>query len=175
VAFLRGMNLGRRRLTNDELIRCFVELGFGGVGAFLASGNVVFDAKGSAAVIAKRVEHGLMKALKYEVPTFLRSGREVETIAGATPFATRRGQSTRGKVQVAMLRAVPTAAQVRVVAGLDGGADWLAVNRQELYWWPSGGISESELDLGALEKLLGPMTIRTQRTIQRLAVKFFDE
>ena len=171
--FLRGMNLGRRRITNDELVRCFVDLGLGKVGAFLASGNVVFEAKGTPAALAKRIERGLARALNYEVPTFVRSAREVAAIAKATPFVNRSGQSSRGKVQVALLRTPPAVAQARAVSGIDSGADWLALRGQELYWWPSGGLSESELDLGALEKLLGPMTIRTQRTVQRLVEKFF--
>ena len=44
VAFLRGMNLGGRRLMNDELCSHFTALGFTGVSAFLASGNVLFEA-----------------------------------------------------------------------------------------------------------------------------------
>ena len=43
VAFLRGMNLGRRRITNDALRAEFEALGFGGVATFLASGNVIFE------------------------------------------------------------------------------------------------------------------------------------
>ena len=168
------MNLGRRRVTNDELVRCFVELGFEGVVAFLASGNVVFDAQGSAAALAKRVEKGLTRSLEYEVPTFVRRAQEVTEIARAVPFARRAGQSSRGKVQVALLRTPPSASQRRAVSGFDCDADWLALSDRELFWWPTGGISESELDLNTIERLLGPMTIRTQRTVQRMAQRFFS-
>ena len=44
VAFLRGMNLGRRRIKNPELCAAFEDIGFTNVSAFLASGNVIFDA-----------------------------------------------------------------------------------------------------------------------------------
>jgi hypothetical protein len=40
-----------------------------------------------------------------------------------------------------------------------------------MYWLPKGNISDSELDLHALAKILGPMTIRAQRTMVRLATK----
>ena len=43
VAFLRGMNLGRRRIKNPELCAAFEGIGFTNVSAFLASGNVIFD------------------------------------------------------------------------------------------------------------------------------------
>ena len=40
VAFLRGMNLGKRRIKNEELRREFEALGFEDVATFRASGNV---------------------------------------------------------------------------------------------------------------------------------------
>ena len=39
VAFLRGMNLGRRRIKNPELCAAFEDIGFTNVAAYLASGN----------------------------------------------------------------------------------------------------------------------------------------
>ena len=42
VAFLRGMNLGGRRIKNDELRQCFEELDLSDVSCFRASGNVLF-------------------------------------------------------------------------------------------------------------------------------------
>ena len=43
VAFLRGMNLGGRRISNTELVKAFEQAGFEGAAAFRASGNVVFE------------------------------------------------------------------------------------------------------------------------------------
>ena len=44
---------------------------------------------------------------------------------------------------------------------------------RELYWLPRGGISESDLDLKALDAALGPTTIRTKGTIDQIAAKHF--
>jgi uncharacterized protein (DUF1697 family) len=44
VAFLRGINLGRRRATNEGLAAIFGGLGLTNVKTLIASGNVVFDA-----------------------------------------------------------------------------------------------------------------------------------
>ncbi|MFL5894015.1 MAG: DUF1697 domain-containing protein, partial [Thermoleophilaceae bacterium] len=41
-AFLRGINLGRRRVTNADLRSCVEAMGFSDVDVFGASGNVVF-------------------------------------------------------------------------------------------------------------------------------------
>jgi uncharacterized protein (DUF1697 family) len=41
IAFLRGINLGKRRLPMSQLKALFEELGFREVETFIASGNVV--------------------------------------------------------------------------------------------------------------------------------------
>ena len=68
VAFLRGMNLGGRRITNDDLRAEFEALGFADVACFRASGNVVFSAKDGEAKLTSEIEAGLGEALGYEVP-----------------------------------------------------------------------------------------------------------
>ena len=82
VAFLRGMNLGGRRIKNEELRAEFEALGFAEVACFRASGNVVFTAAGgSEAAIRKKAEAGLGEGLGYEVVIFLRSVAEEGKIA----------------------------------------------------------------------------------------------
>ncbi len=86
-AFLRGMNVGGRRVKNDELSMCFEAMGFENVSAFLASGNVVFESDGeSAEDLELQIELGLSEKLGYVVPTFVRSGAEVAEIAAKKPF-----------------------------------------------------------------------------------------
>ena len=78
VAFLRGMNLGGRRIKNEELRAEFERLGFSGVAAFRASGNVIFDSGGGEeAALTRAIEAGLGEALGYAVPVFLRSATGV--------------------------------------------------------------------------------------------------
>ena len=43
-AFLRAINTGQRRLTNDALLTPFQHLGYRDPTAYQAAGNVVFDA-----------------------------------------------------------------------------------------------------------------------------------
>lgn len=170
-AFLRGMNLGNRRITNDELCSHFEALGFGDVAAFLASGNVVFTAdETDPATLARRIEEGLRAALDYPVPTFLRTADEVRAIAAHEPFP---AASSEGKLQVALLATAPSPADREAALAHATDDDRLALSARELYWLPAGPMSQSELDLRAIEKSLGAMTIRTARTIERLAAKFF--
>ncbi len=174
-AFLKGMNLGKRRITNAELTAAMEELGLENVRTFRASGNVVFDVAGSPAdeKLAKRIETGLEAALGYPVATFVRSAAEVQAIATQRPFETATG-AEGGKLQVALLADSPARAAAREVASLDGPRDRLAVHGRELYWLPIGPMSSSELDLKAIERLLGAMTVRTIGTIEQMAARLLS-
>jgi len=173
-AFLRGMNLGKRRISNVELCEAFSALGFTEVSAFRASGNVVFDADAAHATeLAERIEHGLQRLLGYAVPTFLRSAEEVRAIAAQQPFDAELVAASAGKPQVDMLLAPPAAAARKAVLALASAADTLAFGERELYWLPSGGVLDSELDQAAISALLGPSTRRTKNTIEQIAGKHF--
>lgn len=172
VAFLRGMNLGNRRIKNEELRALFTSLEFDQVATFRASGNVVFAAGGGGEkALAQRVEAGLREGLGYEVPVYLRSCAEVREIAGREPFDLKRVKGSGGKLQVSLLRKPPAAKARRDVLALATEEDLLAIEGRELYWLPSGGLLDSKLDLKAIDALVGPDTRRTMGTIEQIAAK----
>jgi uncharacterized protein (DUF1697 family) len=172
VAFLRGMNLGGRRIKNTELRAEFEELGFAEVACFRASGNVVFAAgDGGEAKLTERIEAGLGDALGYAVPVFLRGAEELREIAARKPFASPALAASKGKVQVAFLGDSPAAGSRREALALSSRDDRLAIEGRELYWLPSGGISETDLDLKALEAALGAWTMRTKGTVEQIVAK----
>lgn len=53
--------------------------------------------------------------------------------------------------------------------------DMLAFGDRELYWLPSGGTQQAALALRAIDKLVGPTTMRTQGTIEQIAAKYFAD
>ncbi|HET6998849.1 MAG TPA: DUF1697 domain-containing protein [Solirubrobacterales bacterium] len=174
VAFLRGMNLGNRRIKNAELTAEFETLGFVDVATFRASGNVIFGTEGkrSEATLTKEIESGLGDALGYEVPVFLRSCVEARAIAAREPFDAKLVAASKGKLQVTMLPKKPAAAAAKKALGLASDEDRLAIEGKELFWLPSGGISESKLDLKAVYDALGDGTIRTMGTVEQIAAKY---
>lgn len=175
VAFLRGMNLGGRRIANDDLRSHFEALGCEEVATFRASGNVIFTADGEEpAKLTARLEAGLADALAYEVPVFLRSAKELPAIAAHEPFEAKHLKASKGKLQIAFLAKKPSAAAVKDALAYTSDEDRLAIGGRELYWLPDGGLSESDLDLKALAAILGPTTIRTKGTIDQIAGKLLD-
>ena len=174
VAFLRGMNVGGRRITNKDLSAAFDEIGLPDASTFRASGNVVFDDPTSTrrADLPGQIEEGLRKVLGYEVPVFLRSAAEARAIAAFAPFPAARIAASKGKVQVVLLAAKPKAKAREQALAHATAADALAIEGSELYWLPSGGTIDSDLDLQAIAKLLGGLTtMRTKGTIDLIAAK----
>jgi uncharacterized protein (DUF1697 family) len=148
-------------------------MGFDAAQTFRTSGNVVFDAprKPSAATIEK----ALAESFGFEVEVFLRTTEEIRAIAAHQPFAPKLVESSKGKLQVSMLSAKPRKAVQDKVLALATDADLLAFGDRELYWLPSGGTRDSELDQKAIARLVGSSTMRTKGTIELLSAKFFAD
>jgi len=174
-AFLRGMNLGRRRIANADLVRHVAALGFEEVATFRASGNVIFTAPDEEplAQLAARLEAGLTAALAYAVPVFARDAERMLAIADRAPFAPDELAASTGKPQVVLLTEPPSAAARRAALALAPPQDRFAFDGAELHWLPSAGLADTELDLNALAKLLGPATVRTKGTIELIAARWF--
>ena len=171
-AFLRGMNVGGHRITNAELRDEFEALGFESVTTFRASGNVIFEASGqSEGELIAEIESGLEESLGYAVPTFVRDERELRAIADFDPFDLDVVAASKGKLQVSMLGSKPSAKARTDALALATEQDALEITERELYWLPSGGTLDSELDQGALDELLGQSTMRTKGTIEGMAAK----
>jgi uncharacterized protein (DUF1697 family) len=174
VAFLRGMNLGNRRIKNPELVAHFEAMGLEEVGTFRASGNVVFVDSGKEAEskLQKRIEAELGRRLGYDVAVFLRSGEEVAAIAAREPFDAKAIAASKGKPQVDLLAHKPSAKAVKEALALAGPDDLMVVEGRELHWLPSVGLSETEVDMKALDAALGRGTMRTAGTIAQIAAKY---
>ncbi|NNF55541.1 MAG: DUF1697 domain-containing protein [Acidimicrobiales bacterium] len=172
VAFLRAMNVGGRRLTNQTLAAAFHALGFPEATPYQASGNVILREATADAATAKHIESGLATHLGYDVPTFLRSAEQITRIAAESPFRGQFGPEG-GKPQVILLRFAadpPLAALERLRQPND---QWI-VDGNELHWLPAGGLSQSELRFSELDNVIGQNTVRTLGTIQRLAKRLAD-
>src|SRR4051812_34912207 len=165
-AFLRAINIGGRRIKGPELCAPFADpLGFEDVASFRASGNVIFSTGRKPS--ESRIEDGLQTALGYEVITFLRGPTEMAALAAAEPF------EPSARFHVMFLKALPSPANQRSVLALGTEDDRLSFGERELFWRPRGRMTDSELDLNAVYKLIGPNTMRTNGTVEQIAAKYF--
>jgi len=140
------------------------------VATFRTSGNVVFEASRD---MARDLEKHLETALGHEMVIFMRADSELRKMATHEPFPAKEVERSKGKLQVVLLAKKPTAAVREKVLALATDDDRLAFGTRELYWLPSGGYMEAQLDRKALDELIGPTTVRTKGTVDQLVAKHF--
>ena len=93
LALLRGINVsGKNPVPMAKLKETFAGLGFTGVKPYLQSGNVVFQAKKSAAAkLAGEIEAAISRDFGHEVPVLVLTEEQVEAIASDNPLWPKSG------------------------------------------------------------------------------------
>lgn len=176
VAFLRGINLGNRRLKMDELRARFVELKFADVTTFIASGNVIFSSKTSDGTkLARQIEQHLAKSLGYKVDTFVRSRAEVAAVAAFRPFPAADLAHPAHAVYAGFLRDELSPAQARGLAACRTDVHEFCVNGRE-YYWVCRKKSPESWDIWATPGMralkLPSSSMRNLTTIRKLAALY---
>ncbi len=88
VALLRAVNVGGTgKLPMADLRKVLEGLGFKNVETYIQSGNVVFDAAGSAAKVRAAIAAGLEKLMGTPVEVMVRTHEDLSRIIAGNPFA----------------------------------------------------------------------------------------
>lgn len=172
VAFLRGINLGKRRLPMSRLQELFVELGFSDATTFIASGNVIFSTRRTPAHrLEARIAQHLETSLGYPVDTFIRTAEEVVGVAQSKPFP-EDGQPGI-TVHVGFWQTEPSAELARGLAAIRTAEDEFRVTGREHYWLCRVRITDSKVwTLPAFKALKFPTaTMRNMTSVRKLVAK----
>ncbi len=175
IAFLRGINLGKRRLPMAALRAHFEELKFADVATFIASGNVIFSSKSAdSANLAQTIEGHLANRLRYEVDTFLRTRAEIAALAKFRPFARADMKSPDNTIYCSFLKTSLATALARGLEACSTDVDEIRVEGREFYWLCRIKSNESKIWTSpAMRALKLPSSsMRNFNTIQRLAAQF---
>jgi len=104
IAFLRGINLGKRQVKMGDLQKIFVDLGFTEVKTLIATGNVIFETdEQNEEVLRVKLETVLEKRFAFSIPVILRTKREIEKLLELNPFkeiATPSARNDGSKVRL---------------------------------------------------------------------------
>ncbi len=172
VAFLRGINLGKRRPPMSRLRELFEACGFDAVETFIASGNVLFSSKPQpAATLEAQIARQLEDSLGYRVDTFVRTLEEVAALGKAKILADDGQEGVT--IQVGFLQeplAPEVARKLAVIRTVD---DEFQVRAREYYWLCRGRVSDSKVwalpETRALR--LPTSSMRNLTTIRKLLAK----
>ena len=163
IAFLRAVNLGKRRVEMARLKAVAEGLGYGDVWTYINSGNVVFDATASRANLEKALEKALEAEFGFECTTFVRTAAELEKTLTAAPFEVK-GADTHF---VTFLKKAPSASAAKAIEGLSTDFDTLVVMGADVHWLMHGRSIESQIAKRHWERILGPLS-STSRNVKAL-------
>ena len=174
IAFLRAINVGGHIVKMDQLRVLFAAMGFANVETFIASGNVIFESKSKdSKALQLQIENHLLKAVGYEVATYVRTVDELARVAKYQPFSESELNAEGNTLYVGFIADTPAKAVAQKVEGLVTDVDYLKVTGRELYWLLRTSFSDSKLSGAILERALGmKATIRNVNTVQRILKKY---
>ena len=169
VAFLRAVNVGKRRVAMAKLRTDLEGLGLDDVGTYINSGNAFFRSTLGREALEPQIEACLLESYGFEVETFVRTASQLSAIVDRQPF----GDVPDGVTHlVAFLRKAPTVSQRTAIEALSGPVDQLEVHGAEVHWRIDGKSLDTALkpkDWKAAGAV--PNTTRTLTMLTKLVAK----
>lgn len=175
IAFLRAINVGGHNVKMSVLIQLFESLGLKNVEAFIASGNLIFDAKaGNVKTLEKKIEIKLQEVLGYEVATFIRTDAELAAISKYKPFPQSQ-LDTATALNVAFIANPLDGDSKQKLMALQNDIDAFHVHGREIYWMCQKKQSDSKFSNAVLERAIkAKATLRGLNTIKKMAEKYSE-
>jgi uncharacterized protein (DUF1697 family) len=151
VAFLRAVNLGRRRVKMSSLVELTRGLGYSDVWTHINSGNVIFEASGTRAALEHRLETVFEADLGFEVTTFVRTAVELRRALALKPFKLASDDT----YFVTFLKDIPTRPKAEALELLSNEFDTLVVKGRDVHWRMRGKSIDTKLTTKAWDEIVG--------------------
>lgn len=173
VAFLRGINLGNRRVKMAELRGHFRELEVENVSSFIASGNVIFDHPGSGlAKLEGVIEDHLARRLGFSADVFIRSMSNLDRLRRLERVDRAREEGFTP--HVLFLKDEVGSGVGEALEALEGPDDRFEVRDREVIWFRRGRLGDSTIGTRDLEEAVKQdNTMRKLTTVERILQKFW--
>ena len=169
IALLRGINVGKNRRIEMKRLKALLEsLGYTQVSTYINSGNVIFNSDKKPASIHKDIETYLEKEFGFEIPTLIKTKREIKKIADAIPKEWQNDSTQRSDVAYLFeeidskktLEEIPVKRQYIDIRYTKGAIYW-NIDRKN--------YNKSQLNKLISHKLYQLMTVRNVNTARFLA------
>ena len=168
MALLRGVNVGGRMLPMAALRDLAGKLGWSDVSTYIASGNLLFEAKGLPGSLEKALEQAMFDAFAMKVPVVIRTAAQLAAYLDGNPFATAAREEPNRLLLLVPKKPPAKDAEAKLEARAENG-ERLGRAGDGLWIWFPNGIARSKLSPLLIDKLVdSPATSRNWRTIKRL-------
>jgi uncharacterized protein (DUF1697 family) len=170
IALLRAVNLGKCGMIAMTELRALLEkVGYADVKTLLQSGNIVFKAEASTAVLEKQLEHTIKQRFSYEVPCCVRTPAEWKKIVATNPFP-REAQNDPSHLLVLFLKKKPAPEALASLQKAIPGREYFQAHGRELYIFYPDTLGQTKFTSALIERKLSVRgTGRNWNTVQKIA------
>jgi uncharacterized protein (DUF1697 family) len=171
VALLRGINVGvAKRISMADLRAVFESLGYSGARTLLQSGNVVFEAPGTAGVSASRLENAIAETTGVRASTLVLTAERFASVLADNPFADCADPS---RMIITFCDTAPeasraTKANVSRPTDKDLEPEKIVIGADAIYQWLPDGVLETKLPARYTERFATVSTARNLRTAGKI-------
>lgn len=164
VALYRGVNVGGKNAVRMVALRGLHErLGHKQAQTYIQSGNVVFDGRGSASTIARRIAAEFAEEFGFDARPVVVPAEEWAGIVAQNPYADFAAQDPKS-VHVAFAAGRPSGDGLAALLKKTGGRETFAIEGRVVYLHAPDGLGTSKFAAG-MERAAGvPLTARNWRT-----------
>jgi len=143
ISMLRGINVGgHKKVSMEQLRKCYESLGFIGVRTYIQSGNAAFEHEtADASNLVDRIERGIKRSLGLDVRVIIRTREEMLSVIKNSPF---KGLD-QSKVHVTFLSAKPPSIPLKEIDAAKDKAEKFSVLGREIYLFCPNGYGRSKL------------------------------
>jgi uncharacterized protein (DUF1697 family) len=160
IALLRAVNVGGTgKLPMEDLKALCEKAGFAKVRTYIASGNVVFESRGSEAAAKAALEKQLQTYAGKPVGVLVRSASEIAAVVKANPFP----KAAPNRTVAIFLDDAPPRNALAAATGCEG--EEMRLGLREIYVHYGDGMAHSRLKIPAAAK----GTARNMNTVAKLA------
>ena len=174
IALLRAVNVGGYgKLSMADLRKLLEAAGYTRVETYIQSGNVVFDAKGTAASVGRAVETALEKHTGAAVDVIIRTPEDLDRVIAGNPFAAEAAADGARVHVVFLAGAAPAGAKEglqQIVDKYPQRRDRFHIAGDALYLHLPDGAADTKFTGKPVDRALGGVmgTARNWNTVLKL-------
>jgi uncharacterized protein (DUF1697 family) len=170
IAFLRAINIGKRKFSKDAIVAACEAAGCTDVETYINTGNVRLTTPlRSRAKVEATLEAAFEESAGFDIATIVLTPKELSAVAA---YAEKEGQKHDGLHYVSLLKDVPSPAAVKKLEGAGKDGERAAVEGRGVHLLLGKDYHSAKLTNAVVEKHLGVATNRNLTVIRTLAEKW---
>jgi uncharacterized protein (DUF1697 family) len=171
ISLLRGINVtGHRKITMQELRKCYATMGFSNITSYIQSGNVLFTTnQTNRATLSKTIKEGIAQQFGYnDVSIFIIKPEELQTIITQNPFLKIKDVTLKA-LYVTFLEKIPQTSYIEAIQAYQTLADRFQIIDNIVYLYCPEGYGKTKLSNNFFEnKLKVRATSRNWNSVNKL-------